>query len=363
MINWPATSIENKVLVIQSDDWGTVRTTDNFALKLLRKHNIRVDECHYTMYDSVADQDDLELLFETLGSHKSWNGSRPVLTANCLSANPDFEKIRQSGFREYHYETMFKTLERYSNGYSLNSIWQKGIEEGIFYPQSHGREHVNVSRWMRSLQTGDETTHLAFDMGIFGLSNKILPKPRPSHLAAFDIDRDGELYDRKDILKSGLDLFKRQFGFQSRSFIPPNYVWDDSVEETLADSGVIAIQGSHVQQLTQKEGRNKRIRHYSGQRSSLGQTYLVRNVHFEPSEKPDFDWVNYALSQINLAFLLKKPAILSTHRVNYIGRLKKANRDRGLRQLDELLGSIIRKWPDVVFLDTPGLYNLITKNP
>jgi len=66
------------------------------------------------------------------------------------------------------------------------------------------------------------------------------------------------------------------------------------------------------------------------------------------------------MSDIDIAFRWKKPAVISSHRVNYIGRLRPENRTNGLKKLEALLQSIIAKWPDVEFMTSVELGDLIT---
>lgn len=75
--------------------------------------------------------------------------------------------------------------------------------------------------------------------------------------------------------------------------------------------------------------KNKK-RTYFGQMNKLGNTCSIRNCIFEPSQ-PDKDWINSCLKEIENAFMWKKPAVISTHRVNYIGSLNESNRVRGLK--------------------------------
>ena len=65
------------------------------------------------------------------------------------------------------------------------------------------------------------------------------------------------------------------------------------------------------------------------------------------------------LSEIEISFKWKKPAIISSHRVNYVGGLSLKNRDNGLIQLEKLLIMITKKWPDVEFMTSNELGYLI----
>jgi hypothetical protein len=56
---------------------------------------------------------------------------------------------------------------------------------------------------------------------------------------------------------------------------------------------------------------------------------------------------------------MNKPAIISTHRINFTSRLNPENREKNIVLFKELLENVIQKWPDVEFLSTPELGNLI----
>ena len=46
------------------------------------------------------------------------------------------------------------------------------------------------------------------------------------------------------------------------------------------------------------------------------------------------------------------PVVISSHRVNYIGRISERNRDENLNLLDKFLAFIVETHPDVVFLSS-----------
>jgi hypothetical protein len=71
---------------------------------------------------------------------------------------------------------------------------------------------------------------------------------------------------------------------------------------------------------------------------------------FEPNEHNDSTAVDRALRDIEISFRCKKPAIISSHRVNFVGSISPENREHGLRCLKELLFRIKTRWPDVEFL-------------
>jgi len=85
----------------------------------------------------------------------------------------------------------------------------------------------------------------------------------------------------------------------------------------------------------------------------------MRNASFEPSSDFKTDWIAECLRGISRAFWWRKPAIISTHRVNYIGSIEPINRARNLKLFKQLLKEIIRIWPGVEFLTSDILGDLI----
>jgi hypothetical protein len=76
-----------------------------------------------------------------------------------------------------------------------------------------------------------------------------------------------------------------------------------------------------------------------------------------------YDWEREnrqtVIFDIEMAFKWGKPANISSHRCNYVGDLNLNNRDFGLAQLELLLASILKKWPEVEFMTAKELGDLI----
>ena len=349
-----------KIVVFESDDWGSIRTNAPSTLDVLKKRKIPFRKSHYNLYDSLASESDLIHLFDVLKSFKDNNDNHPVITANCLVANPDFDKIKNSDFKEYYYEFFTETLKRYPEHKNSFNLWNEGMNNKIFHPQSHGREHINISRWMNDLQSNFEDVHIAFNLEMYELGTQKKFKNRGGYLAALDGKEKDLIYDREKIIDEGLKIFKRIFGYASKSFIAPNYIWDDMIEKYIFKNGVEFIQTRSAQLVSTDHNLKRKIRrHYLGQKNKFNQVYLLRNCLFEPSEFNNKDWVNNCLREIEIAFRWKKPAIISTHRVNYIGYISSKNRDKNLPLLRELLQKILKNWPEVEFMTSDQLGNLI----
>src|SRR5690606_1901624 len=89
---------DRKIIVIESDDWGSIRMPSRDVYERLLKKGIRVDKSVYNKYDTIASVDDFEHLFEVLSQFKDINNNNPIITANTIVANPDFYEIRKSNF-------------------------------------------------------------------------------------------------------------------------------------------------------------------------------------------------------------------------------------------------------------------------
>lgn len=354
---------KRKIVVIESDDWGGIRMPSKDVYEKLKKNGIRVDQCPFNSYDSLASEDDLSALFDVLMQFRNKNNCKPVITANSIVANPDFEKIRASGFREYYYEPFIETLKRYPNHTNSFQLWNQGMQEGIFFPQFHGREHLNIYRWMKGLQENLKETHLAFDSGLFGISTNITSEKRKSYMSGLDFDEIAELNNQKLILADGLNLFEKLFDYRSVSYIATNYTWHRNLEPELTHNGIKFLQGSRIQ--SEPRGNSfphTRIHHHLGEVNNSGQHYLVRNCSFEPSIINGNNALDNCLEEISTAFRWSKPAIISSHRLNYIGSIVPENRSKNLKLLHELIKRILAKWPQVEFMTSVQLGDLIIKN-
>jgi hypothetical protein len=358
--NIPGWRSQRKIVVLESDDWGSIRMSSKANFDSLLSMGIRVDKCPYNSNDALESNDDLELLFNALTSVKDKNGNSAVITANTIVANPDFQKIRDCNFEEYHNEILTETLKKYSKHDRVFSLYGEGIRNKIFVPQLHGREHLNISRWMNALRSGSFETRVAFDHGIFGISKNITTEDRKNFMPALDYDTEHERQMKLEVLKEGAGIFKDMFGYFSKSFIAPSYTWDAKLERGLKALNILFLQGITFQkQPIIGDSKYKKIYHYLGQKNSYGQVFLVRNAFFEPSLEPNKDWLRDCLNRISIAFHLHKPAIIGTHRLNYIGFIDENNRDNNLKALTELLRQITRKWPDVEFMSTDQLGDAI----
>ncbi len=363
--NIPGWRTKRHIVVIESDDWGSIRMSSKEAFERMLKAGMPVDRSHYNMFDSLECNDDLEQMFETLSRFKDSTGRHPVFTGVNVVANPDFEKIKENNFTEYIFEPFTETCKKYSNHDKVYDLWKEGIDKRLMMPIFHGREHLNAQFWMRALQAQNKSTLVGFENGVTGMPG-IKGEKLPDFQAAFQIETKNDLIYQKEVIKTGLNLFEKLYGYKSRYFVPTNGPFNNTLEDVLNECGVKYINTGKKQKEPLGNGQYKINTRFIGDKNQYGQIYITRNCFFEPSSSgfewpANTNWVNNCLKEMEIAFRWNKPAVISSHRVNYIGYLHPENREKSLKQLSELISKMLKRWPDIEFMTSDELGDLIAK--
>lgn len=357
--NFPGWRTDRKIVVIESDDWGSIRMPSRAVYEKCLAAGYKVDQNAYERFDSLASEDDLELLFDVLGNYKDQHGRPAVITANILSANPDFKKIKKSDYLQYYYELIADTFTQYPKHANCLNLWKQGKEYGVFFPQSHGREHLNVSLFMNKLQLRDKDALFAFEHEMPGCISSSAPLKGNMFVESLRYTDCEDKLQKLSFILEGLDLFEDLMGYQSKSFIPPNYIWSPDFDKQMADKGVQYYQGQRKMKEPLEDGSYRFNSNNLGEENIFGQKYLVRNATFEPALVNGTDPVRDCLRDISVAFRMQKPALISSHRLNYVGFIDEQNRDKNLKMFDSLLSEIIKKWPEVEFFNSVQLGKLM----
>lgn len=350
-----------KLIVIESDDWGSIRMASKDAYHSLLAKAYPVDNSQFNRFDSLECNSDVENLMNVLDSVKDKNLNPAKITINNVVGNPDFDRIKNSDYTEYFYEPFTETLKRYPKHDKVFDLLQEGTNRNLFKPQFHGREHLNVKRWLKALNSGSQPLLDAFHNKMYSLHFDNNTNYKNEYLDALDFDSIEQMKDQQIILKEGIELFNKIWGFNSLSFIANCYIWHHEHEKVLSEHGVKFIQGLVNQFVPIPENGNnyKRVFHYMGQKNKNNQRYLIRNVFFEPYQKQTYDWVDECMKRIEIAFRWNKPAIISSHRINFIGFIDPDFRDKNLSLFSKLLNSIVKKWSDVEFVSSDELGKII----
>ncbi|MGB4205645.1 MAG: hypothetical protein WBJ84_08500 [Bacteroidales bacterium] len=360
--NFRGWSTNRKLVVIESDDWGSIRMPSKEVFEEYSGLGYNIKSDPYNRFDTLANSTDLNALFEVLNKYKDRSGNHPVITFNTVVANPDFNRIKATNYTEYYYEPFTETLKRYYPDENVFAIWQQGINQRLIYPQFHGREHVNVPLWLELLRNGNKPLLDAFELGFWGIPQKLY-SPARSIQASFYSAKPEHLAEYKTTIKEGLKLFEQLFGYKSQTFIANNFIWAIELNETLAEMEIKGLQGMHYHIFPKNNSKIGLNRVFTGKRNVYKQIYTIRNCQYEPSQTNSrFDNINNCLRDIQRAFFWKKPAIISSHRINFTGSINEDNRKHNLLGLNILLKEILIKWPDAEFVTSADLLSIIDRD-
>jgi hypothetical protein len=362
--NIPGWKTNRKLIVIESDDWGSIRTKDRASFESMKAKGLNVDRNHYNSFESLETNEDLELLFDLLMEFKDWKQRYPVFTSMCIMGNPDFEKIQQSDFQTYFFQPLHKTINEYTQSNKILELWKEGKKLGIFIPEIHGREHINVRRYMEILKDHEckDGLRFALEKRSIGASafNNI---GYPNYLGALHPKAKQEIIELEQYIIEAGELFNKYLGYAPRVFIAPNAEEPKSLERSLQFIGVKYLTRSKKRIYPLGDGEFAYEWNFMGKKNEYEQIVLNRNAFFEPvcfgEHEHITDWVDSCLQEINIAFRWGKPAVISSHRVNYVGSISPDNRNKGLNALRRLLSTVLKKWPDVEFLSSFELGELI----
>lgn len=361
IIGWKTSK---KIIVISVDDYGNVRVDSRQAMENMNKAGLKILS-RFDIFDSLENREDLEMLFDTLTSVKDKNGRHAVLTPFAVPCNIDFERLAEENFQEYQYELLPKTYEKLAAFQpeafeGTWALWQEGIAKGLMAPQFHGREHLNLKVFEEKLAKKDHEVLTALkNRSYASISNS--GYSTISTTAAYDFWEFDENTRFNAIIKDGLDAFEKVYKYRSIHFNPPGGREHPVIHKALFEAGIKYIDTPLLKTEHHGEGKYQKVLNYTGKRNKLDQIFMVRNVVFEPTEKRNYNWVIFAMNQIEAAFRCNRPALVSSHRVNFCGHIDPKNREHGITALKTLLQMIVRRWPDVEFMSTAELGKLIAE--
>lgn len=346
-----------QIIVIESDDWGSERIPSEKIRNKLLSCGVDLYSNPHSKFDTLERLEDLEILERILEDLYERFQKKVIVTANFITANPDFSKIQESNFENYFFEHFTETYKNRDGSDNVINKIKILLGKGFIQSQFHGREHINVSYWLEELRRQNKTFLSAFNLGCYAIDAPSSKKSK-NLMAALEFENDEQFNFIKESIIEGHTIFKNIFGFPADTFIAPRYVWDENLNHVFIKENFKGLQSSLYQHSTNSD-LGKKYLHYTGQKNKTKPLkYSVRNVFFEPAYGGS-EWVNIALKKIDLAFCFKNPAIITMHRINFVGGLDPFQRDKNLIQFKNLIEKIIIKYPKVEFLSTDELIKLI----
>ena len=348
---------DRHLLAFFIDDYGAIINHSKEAQMKMFADGYNINKSRFTQYDCLETNEDMEALFDVLTFFTDINGKNVSWTPLALPANPDFEKIRLSNYSQYYYKTLDQTLSELNDHDKVYSYIREGINQRIFVPQFHGREHINIKLLMDSLQQGVSDAIITFKNNSLCSFKSVDGKI--SSGVAFKYKDNNELSSYNEIIIDGLNCFEKVYGYRAIHFNAPGERESSKIDKVLFDNGIQYIETDKIKKDPTGNGNYRRNFHWNGQLNQFGQRYIIRNCVFEPTVSMGGDWAEYTFKQIEIAFKWKKPAIVSGHRVNFSGGICSKNRKEGLDTLKRLLLKVQNRFGDVEFVCSEDLFKIM----
>ena len=353
---------QRKLVVFCVDDYGNVRLNSNESKQNLVNAGLNL-KSRFDNFDALETKEDLEILFEALSSVTDMNGNHAIFSAFSMPANLDFESIIQSNFNQLHFELLDQTFQKLGllQPKAYKGTWEllnEGIEAGLFYPQFHGNIHFNKKVISEKLISKDSELLLNIqNRSLAGITDSGYKTIKWT--AAFDFWDVSENAEHITDIRQGIDNFKKVFGIAPTCFTPPATVVHKSLLPVLRENGIKLLDAKTKGENHKGLGKYSYNYNYTGKTIENEMRIVVRNVMFEPTMNYHTDWIKSAVDQISAAFRCGKPAVISSHRVNFAGHIDPKNRKSGIGALRLLLKVINQRWPEVEFITVNQLNKIM----
>jgi hypothetical protein len=296
-------------VVFESDDWGSCEFASSRA-----DYELFLGREPGNVWRSarLETPKDLKRLYSLLEQYRDKNARAAVFTAFFCMANPNYDAIRASGFQEYHDIPIDAGMPSPWTHDGLVKAWRDGVRRGVLAPEFHGRlHHTQPSLWLKLLQDGDAEAAWRFAHSIF-IQNE--------HLPEYEGLSDEET---REWVRPAVGTFTRLF-----SACPTAAVSSDATpltEKVWAELGMktfclrnFSIPGAPPIVYSNKPWNNQDPDTPMGARNpGTGVTYLSRNIFFEPAVDGQYSF-SRTISHLEQVWQRNEPAVISTHRVNYL---------------------------------------------
>lgn len=321
---WREPVLRHPVLIVESDDWGAGPLSQADALIRLSGLLQRIRDRH---------------------------GRPAVMTLGIVLEVPDGARIAASRFTEYHALTLAD--ERFE---AVRAAMQAGIEAGVFAPQLHGQCHY----WPPALLAAARNETAVRDW---------LAAPEPAATEALPSALQSRWVDASDLPSRALPTaaieqavavetatYRAVLGRLPQVAVATTFIWGEAVEAAWARSGIdVVVTPGQRATCRDAAGRPGCVdaSMLSGERSRAGQTYLVRDVYFEPT-------LGHAPQRLADGLKTRtrqgRACLVETHRFNFLQAA-----DASLVALEAGLNAALAVCPHVRFLTPLELAHAIEK--
>jgi hypothetical protein len=313
---WREPILQYPVVIFESDDWGAGPLDQSDAL--LKVHDL-------------------------LARFQDRSGRTPVITLGIILATADTRRIRDTGGTVYFSANLSEPVYE-----PLRGVLKEGCRQGVFALQLHGKEHYWPPTLMQ-LAAKDESVRNWLQGDGIPYSESLPPALQARWTDASSLpSRPLDSKALRIAVSEESSLFFACFNDAPRVSVATTFVWTDEVEAAWAEVGINVIITPGVRYTCRDAagnpgGADKRM--LNGEMSRGGQTYLVRDIYFEPAlgHMPE-----RLLTDVKQHARLGRPCLVEMHRFNFIGVGDRCN--ASLRLLATVLEELLHTLPDVRFM-------------
>jgi hypothetical protein len=322
-----------RAVVLESDDWGFCAwVPDEPAYRALANTPaFRTPAGRVYGRSTLESAADVTKLADVLLSVHGGDGLPPVLQANTVMAAPDFGRVVAP------YPPGPLPLVAHPdkpNRWRRPGLWQaveRAVAAGVWWPELHGLHHVPEHAWLGALRRGDADATQA-------LMYQVTVCEAVEASGEYARSEPGETRMRN--LAHAVELFQSGFGRAPLSLCPPDYRWDEALEHEAERLGIAILQGKAEQMRPLLRVRRKLLPakwpHVRGNRF-----YTPPRIAFEPRGEKDGPLGPTATyARVIEEWEKGRPAVISTHRVNY-AHLEEAWSAQGRAALADLLNRLV----------------------
>ena len=343
----PGFHCSRPLVLLQSDDWGRVGVRDAEGLEELRRGGLNLGERPYDLYSMETAGDVLELV-DCLRSVRDSTGASPSLEMNFLVANLDFAATTAAGFREIAIKPLADGLPGKWLRPGLLDAYREGSASRVLAPALHGSTHfcrpaveaalLEQGERAQRLQTlwAAETPYIHWRMPWVGYEYWHPERPEQERFLT--------PAEQAQWIGWAVNSYRQVFDQEPVSACAPGYRANATTHRLWAQHGIRVAQSG-----------TGRVRAPHRDANELLHTY--RSIDFEPALQPDRQWED-AAREAGKWLERGLPFIISTHSINFQSTLA-PNRQRTLPMLRNLLLALVKRYPDVLFVNSRQLHEIV----
>lgn len=335
------------LVLLQSDDWGRVGVRDEEGRAELRSAGLNLGECPYDLY-SLETAEDVGAVKEMLESISDAVGQPASLEMNFVVANVDFQASATQNFAKIILKPLLEGLPGSWRRPGLYEAYREGIAKRVFSPALHGASHFCRQAVSESLARADERGELIRTLWKAQTPYIHWRMPWVGYEYWNPVRKPAERFvspqEQQHWIAFAAELFEKFFRQRPISACAPGYRANDATARSWREQGI---------RIAQNGPGAMRAPHFD----EGGLLHTYRSADFEPALNPELQVQECVASALRW-FAAGVPFVISAHSINFHSTLAPF-RQRTLPLLRELLHSLTKACPDVLFVNSQQLLEII----